>query len=201
MGSSADSLLTYEVLRPIYESEWKKCEIRPASLSLARTVRAKISAYKNRYKLVEERTKVPWYFVGALHYREADLNFRAWLHNGDPMFDHNGSPTRTVHVPRGRPADPHVSWEGGAVDALSELGANGLDSWPPSRLAWFGEKFNGFAYRIWHHIPSPYLWAGTSIQMPGKYTRDKHFDPSVMDEQLGIMAIFKLVLDEELGNA
>jgi len=41
--------------------------------------------------------------------------FHAWMHNGDPMFDHSGAPRRTVNVPAHRPPDPAVSWEDGSL--------------------------------------------------------------------------------------
>jgi hypothetical protein len=41
--------------------------------------------------------------------------FHAWLHNGDPMFDHNGAARQTVNVPAHRPPDPAVSWEDGSL--------------------------------------------------------------------------------------
>jgi lysozyme family protein len=61
-------------------------------------------------------------------------------------------------------------------------------------VAWLLEKFNGFGYREYHHIPSPYLWGGTVVQKPGKYVRDKHYDPTVMDEQIGGMALLAALM-------
>lgn len=197
MASSVHEALTsFEILEPEYERLWLEAQIIPIRHPAFVTAKIRMETYKERYAAVEVATGIPWYFIGALHLREAALNFHAWFYNGDPMFDHNHVPCRTVHVPRGLPRDPHVSWEIGAIDALRREGLDGLAPWTPTRLAWGGEKFNGFGYRKWHHIPSPYLWGGTTVQEKGKYIKDGEFDPGEMDEQLGIMGIFKLILGE-----
>ena len=56
-----------------------------------------INSNKERYAEVERRTTVPWFVIGALHYREANLNFLGHLHNGDNLL------MTTVHVPADRP--------------------------------------------------------------------------------------------------
>jgi lysozyme family protein len=54
------------------------------------------------------------------------------------------------------------------------------------------ETFNGFGYRApTRNIPSPYLVGGTSVQKRGKFTADSHYDPSVIDPQIGGLAILK----------
>lgn len=186
----------FEDLEAEYNKDFSLLVIKPERMREVQRDKTKIGIYRTRYAEVELLCGVPWYFTGAIHLREADQNFHAWLYNGDPMYDHNGVRVRTVHVPRQLPRDPNISWEAGAVAAYRQAGLLDLGEWNTARLAWAGEKFNGFGYRLFHHIPPPYLYGGTNIQQPGKYTRDKHFDPTVMDEQVGIMAIFKLILEE-----
>jgi hypothetical protein len=108
----------------------------------------------------------------------------------------------TVHQPAGRPPNPAVSWEEGAYDALvvcEQL--DKLTDWGPERVAYAAEKFNGFGYRSpSRNIPSPYLWGETSMQQKGKFVEDDKYDPTVMDPQIGAMAVLKqmMALDPEV---
>jgi lysozyme family protein len=194
--------LTFPALRLEYEELWRTV-IRPGGLTRpAATIREAeaIMAPEARARLVavERRTGVPWFVTGIVLTREAGSppNFHAWLHNGDPMFDHSGKPRRTVNVPAHRPPDPAVSWEDGAVDAY-ELEGLVDAAWSPALVAWLLEKFNGFGYRLYHHIRSPYLWGATSVQQRGKYTADRRWDPNVMDPQVGGMALLAALMERE----
>lgn len=62
-------------------------------------------------------------------------------------------------------------------------------AWSPAVVAWVLEKFNGFGYRVCHHVRSPYVWGATSVQQRGKYTADRRWDPSLMDPQIAGMAL------------
>jgi len=189
---------SFESLEADILSQWKLMRMASHTAQRAQEEVRFLNIHRVRYVEVETMAKVPWYWVGIMHMREASGNFHAWLHNGDPMFDQHGRSVQTVHVPRHRPLNPEISWAGGALDCLEELGFANQDwVWNPQRCLWGWEKANGFGYREWHHIPTPYNWGGTSVQEPGKYVRDAHFDPSVMDEQLGCAAVLKLILDEE----
>lgn len=192
---------SFEKLEPDYKIRFQRARLIDLGTHKARAQLAimRQSSFEPRYRAVEATSKVPWQFIAALHMREAGEppNFHAWLHNGDPMFDHNGMPRQTVHVPKFRPHDPNVSWEEGALDALQQMKLVGISDWCPERWAWASERFNGFGYRDFHHIPSPYLWGLTTEQLPGKYTSDGHFDEGKMDEQLGVMALLKFILQEK----
>jgi lysozyme family protein len=194
--------LTFDSLDPEYEHLWRIIN-RPGGLTrVAATMReaAAIMApdARARFLSVERRTGVPWFVTGIVLTREAGSppNFHAWLHNGDPMFDHNGAARQTVNVPARRPPDPAVSWEDGAVDAYEIEGLVNA-AWSPARVAWILEKFNGFGYRLHHHIRSPYLWGATSVQQRGKYTADRRWDPTVMDPQIGGMALLAALMTRE----
>jgi lysozyme family protein len=193
---------TFDSLCPEYEGLWSVIN-QPGGLTrLAATMREADAimapAARARFLAVERRTGVPWFVTGIVLTREAGSppNFHAWLHNGDPMFDHTGAARQTVNVPAHRPPDPAVSWEDGAVDAYAIEGL--IDAaWSPARVAWLLEKFNGFGYRLHHHIHSPYLWGATSVQQRGKYTADRRWDPSVMDPQVGGMALLAALMTRE----
>ena len=188
---------SYEQLRSEYAASWARMVVTKEPQATAQANRIKI--HKDRYKAVEEMTgrnggtKVPWFVVGVLHMRESGGDFNTWLHNGDPMRDKQGRPVRTVQVPPHRPVDPNCSWEEGAFDALVICEhLDQIDRWCPERVAYAAEKFNGFGYRSpARNIPTPYDWGGTNIQKRGKFTGDNKYDASVMDPQIGAMAVLK----------
>jgi lysozyme family protein len=200
------ALYAFESVRAGYADLWAKMTVtRVAEANVQARV---IIANKARYKAVEARTRVKWFVIGCLHLREGGLpkegkpDFDAWLHNGDPMRDKSGKPIKTVHKPAGRPPNPSVPWEDGAYDALvvcEQL--DKITDWGPERVAYAAEKFNGFGYRSpARNIPSPYLWGGTSVQKPGKFVKDGKYDATVMDLQIGAMAVLKqmMALDGEV---
>jgi lysozyme family protein len=191
--------LTFDALRPEYEELWDIIN-RPGGLTRVDPTMREAEAImapdvRPRFAAVEQRTGVPWFVTGIVLTREAGSppNFHAWLHNGDPMFDHHGVPRQTVNVPAHRPPDPAVSWEDGAVDAYELEGVVDAD-WSPALVAWLLEKFNGFGYRLYHHIRSPYVWGATTVQQRGKYTADRVWDRAVMDPQIGGMALLAAMM-------
>lgn len=155
---------------------------------------------RQRYVEVEHETGVPWYIVGAFHYREASLNFMGHLHNGDPLM------VRTIHVPPHRPPapwppgdnrDPRQLWKISAVDALSPF-ANIVPGWSFPEMCYAFEAYNGFGYRSQNSkyptLNSPYLWNYTNKYNFGKYVRggfpkDRVFDPRYLSKQAGLIAI------------
>jgi lysozyme family protein len=192
--------LSFEALRPEYELLWSHV-ISPGGVTREteafEQAKAIIEPYaRSRFMLVQGMTGVPWFVTGIVLTREAGSppNFACWLHNGDSMKDHDGHPRKTHNIPAGRPLDPRCTWEAGAVDAYEYESLTGKKDWSPAFVAWLLEKFNGFGYRLYHHIPSPYLWGGTVVQKRGKYDRDKHFDPHMMDPQIGGMAILAMLM-------
>jgi lysozyme family protein len=176
--------------REWYLEQWQKCKILGDSVEQHKSVASLIIKFRaGFYDFVEAKTGVPWYVVGALDCRESDFDHQAYLGNGDPL----NKPTHDV--PRGR--GPFPNWSTGAVDALI-LG--GWDKLPPGghwdivtaliKL----ESFNGEGYAHMG-LPSPYVWAGTNIEKPGKYTSDGHFDPHAIDHQPGCAAILLTLRD------
>jgi lysozyme family protein len=180
-------------LQPGYARLWAAMTVTKTAEAIAQAKH--IIANKDRYKAVERQARVPWFVTGALHMREISGKFTGWLHNGDPMR-RDGVPVQTVHVPPHRPPNPAVSWEEGAYDALVKCeGLDELAPWCPELVAYAAEKFNGFGYRHpARNIPSPYLWGGTSVQKRGKFAEDKKYDATLMDPQIGVMAVLKTIM-------
>jgi lysozyme family protein len=42
-------------------------------------------------------------------------------------------------------------------------------------------------------LRSPYVWAGSILQQPGKFTSDGHFDPGAMDSQIGVAPVMSVL--------
>lgn len=168
---------------PDWTTLWKSCLIDQSRKKEIEAVCAKILSNKDRYLTVESKTGVPWYLIAALHYREASLNFKTCLHNGDPL------PGPTTHVPRGR--GPFISWEMAAIDALRYDGLDKIKFTSVESCLVMAEKFNGMGYRKTFEY-SPYVWAGTNHHdETGKYVADGVYSPFAVEKQLGVAAIFR----------
>lgn len=153
-------------------------------IALVEAAKTKIFICKNvgKYQSIQAKTGVPFDVVAAIHYREASFNFNTCLHNGDPLG------VTTTHVPKGR--GPFASWEDAAVDAF-ELEKHKFPLvWDTEGKLNFCEEYNGLGYRK-HHMPSPYVYAGTNAYVSGLYTSDGKFSASVIDHRLGCAAIIK----------
>lgn len=134
-----------------------------------------------RYIALEEHTRVPASFAGALDYRESDCNPHTGLGQGDPWN------RVSTHVPRG--CGPFRSWLDAAIfyvhfDHLDDNSA----PWSLAYECWKGESWNGLGYRN-HGVPSTYLFAGTNLQQKGFYKSDGHWDANAVDQRVGIMPI------------
>jgi len=149
-------------------------------------VAARLNSRKDRYQNIGERTGVPWFAIAVIHEREAgsDNNFSANIANGEPWN------RETRLVPRGR--GPFRSFEDAAYDALvlcPPFAAKNKD-WSSGGTLALLERYNGLGYAN-RGLPSPYIWSGTDQYEKGKYVSDGHFDPSVVDKQLGCAGILK----------
>lgn len=159
---------------------WKNVKINNNHLQSFNVVASRLNnpSAVARYKAVEAKTGVPWWFIAVVHEREASQSWAANIAQGD-RWDR-----RSVHVPAGR--GPFQSWEEAAVDALvncAPYAARNHDWSPGSALTWL-EKYNGLGYAN-KGIPSPYIWAGTNQYTSGKYVADGVFSSTAVDTQLG----------------
>lgn len=162
-----------------------------STFKVTRSTEVSLAAQKilngvKKYDRVEDKTGVPWYFIGAIHLRESDCDFNTHLHNGDSLDE------RTVHVPKGRPleGEPPFTWEVSAIDALTQKGLEKNKDWSWERMCFELERYNGFGYRG-KKINSPYLWAGTTAYTKGKYVSDGKFSKTHIDTQLGLVPVIK----------
>lgn len=178
-------------------ARWQAAQLRPQdSIRLDKAVALYVRT-AGRYEIVERMRAngVPAPVIFCLHYRESDNDFTKHAHEGSPLTH------RTRDVPRGRipGLDPPYTWQQSAEDAYYVCERPPLD-----RIDWRNlqaaldkmESFNGYGYRHLG-IPSPYLWAGTTLYARGKYVSDGRFSSTAQDAQLGCAAI--LLRMEERG--
>ena len=154
----------------------------------------KAFANRDRYQEVCERVNfaIPWWFVAVIHGLEASYSFSKHLHNGDPLSG------RTYRVPKGRPKSgaPPFTWDESAYDALTMPGKryDRVGDWSIPAILWRLEGFNGYGYRLYRGIFSPYVWAGTNHYTRGKYTSDGHYSSTAVSEQAGAGGLAKILM-------
>jgi lysozyme family protein len=183
--------LTPENTHKGYEALWAKMVIRPEKKEGFARYANLIAAGRSEYEEVEKTTGVPWWFVGIIHLRESNCNFKTALHNGDPLWDRNGNPLKTVHVPAGR--GPFKTWAEGASDALRLEGLDKVKAWDlPTALFEF-EKYNGLGY-ISKGVNSPYVWAGSNLYSRGKFVADGKFSSIFIDPQPGCAPMLQILI-------
>lgn len=177
-------------LRREYLNFWQTMKVLPERDAAVERTAQKLLLSLDRYKQLEHRLNIPAAFIMCVHEREGGGRFDTYLGNGQSIR------RVTTIVPKGR--GPFETFEDGAYDALivvQKMGNIPLSEWDEAGLAWFLEKMNGFGYRLFKHIPSPYLWGATNHQRRGKYIRDGVYDANVMDIQLGGMAIYAKIIE------
>lgn len=172
----------FEVLRPEYSQLISAMAIRKECREAVDHAAVRLLGFKSRFEAVTAANGVPVVFIGPSVEREDNCDFTknpaqgAPLTRISPIIPHNG---------------PFRTWFDAAIAAyhLNGLDKVGAGNWTWELICFYGEMFNGFGYRDFHHMHTPYLWGGTNIQTIGKYTADGNFDPAHMDEQLGMIPI------------
>ena len=170
-----------------YQKLWNTMKIRKSKRAIVKKIAKKLRKYKDRYKRVAKKIGCPWQVVAVIHQMESGARFDRHLHNGDPLT------ARTKHIPRGRPkkGKPPFTWEESAIDALRFQGFHKVEHWDIPTILYQLEKYNGFGYRKYHHINTPYLWSCTNHYVMGKYTADGHFDKNAVSKQCGAAPILR----------
>ena len=167
---------------------WKRASVPPHREKAVDAIVDRIMANRGRYVAVEKKTGVPFWVIAALHNMEASGSFAKHLHEGSPLT------ARTRWVPIGRPktGKPPFTWEESAVDALA-YDKMGSKLWSSLDAALYAcEAYNGTGYLKYHKdVPTPYLWAGTTIERPGKYVSDGKWSSTARSAQTGVATIWK----------
>lgn len=163
--------------------------VSPNKLGQLDLLVARILKNKEKYLEVSNITKVPWYVLAPVHYRESSLNFKCHLHNGDPLR------ARTKHVPSGRPikGEPPFTWVESAIDAIKLKKWDKVTDWSIENTLALMEAYNGLGYKN-KGLPSPYVWSWSDFYLKGKYVADGKFDPNFVDQQCGAGVLLKSLI-------
>jgi lysozyme family protein len=172
-------------------ARWRAAKINPKdSIRLDQEV-AFYQRNAYRYEAISKMRAngVPAPALFCLHMRESDNNFRCHPHEGSPLTH------RTRDIPKGRlpyPKLPPFTFEESAEDAYYTVDKLDQKDWSNLQSSLDAiELFNGPGYRSPGRPPSPYLWAGTTIERPGKFVSDGRFSKTAVDGQLGCAAVLK----------
>jgi lysozyme family protein len=177
---------TFESMKAGYTAMWNTMEITRGQQAM--TAARKIIAMRPIYEEAEKETGAPWYFIGALHMRECNNNMKGCLTNGEMIV---GTNKKTRLETRGR--GPFPTWVSSAVDCAKLQGWDKVTDWSIERCLYEGEAFNGWGYLSKGN--SPYVWAGTSHYVKGKYVSDGRYSSSHVDTQLGIACVMQAIFD------
>lgn len=178
-----------DTLKAEYSSLMAHMVVRPECKQHVDETAVKLIQNRPRYQPVTDLNGVPVIFIATSFEREASSDFNLSPAQGDPW-------RRMSHdVPRNR--GPFRSWQDAALDAyhINGLDKVGATNWTWELFCYYGETFNGWGYRDYHRMHSPYLWGGTNIQSVGKYDSDGKFNPEHMDPQLGIIPVAKRMVE------
>lgn len=173
-----------------YATLWDDMQIVRLEKSIQSTAK-RIVANRARYEVIQNMTNVPWFVVGIIHSLETGLRFDRHLHNGDPLT------AATKLVPAGRPrGQGPFTFEQSCQDALCMKDYHKIAEWPVERIAWALENYNGWGYRRYRKILSPYLWSGSNHYRAGKYVADGKWSATAVSSQSGAMPLLKCIMDQ-----
>lgn len=178
----------FSILGPEYTQLLAAMKPRPDQAKRIDDLAVKLLGYRPRYEAVTAVNGVPVVFIATSFHREASSDFSKNPAQGWPL----NSISRII--PRN---GPFKSWHDAALAAyrLNGLDKVGAANWTWELFCFYGEMFNGFGYRDYHAMHTPYLWGGTNIQTRGKYVADGKFDPDHFDEQLGIVPVARRMVE------
>lgn len=184
----------FEALKPELTQQIARAHIRTECAHVLDVTGHRLLHDKAIYQRIFEATGVPVAGLMALSEREMTGNLHCYLGNGQRLT------MRTTIVPKNRGPFPDTP-DGFVKGALDALHLDGLDQvarsgegWTAERFAFESELWNGFGYRS-HGIPSPYVFGGTTVQRPGKFVADHVYSNTLMDPQLGTVAIVEKLFE------
>jgi lysozyme family protein len=177
-----------QALKKEYETLFNTCVIKPEGAVEAQRIVDKLLSNSQPYRDVGTALGIPWFFIAVIHNMESSLNFKAHLHNGDPLT------ARTIQEPKGRPksGQPPFTWQESATDALTLKGLSSATDWSLAGTLYQLERYNGFGYRLYHpHALSPYLWCYSNHYTSGKYVKDGVWSDTAASKQCGTAVLLR----------
>lgn len=185
-------------LRTEYLTIFNACQPTTENILDIKNILKKIKTGENSYKQIQSFLKIPWFFVGFLHYRECNCSFDKHLHNGDDIAQ------RTIRVPTGHPVNwnPPTDWPSSAIDALKLKKLNLENDWSLPHMLFKAEEYNGFGYRHKSdkigspgNIASPYLWGFSDRYQKGGFPKDHVWKDEYISKQIGLGTMLKHLLN------
>jgi len=179
--------MRYGAKWPEYADQWNRMVIKPGRESQFRQYAEFAIANKSLYLKIAAQSGVTWPHIAVIHRRESDANFHTYLGNGQSLA------RVTTEVPSGRgPFLGPNAFLNGALDALHLDGLDSVKDWRLEKILYYCEIFNGTGYAN-KGKPSPYIWGGTNIQVRGKYTSDRVYNPFSWDPQPGCAPLLFMI--------
>lgn len=172
------------------KERWEKAKLTVPFYGVAK----RLVDAKDRYKVVSDKTGVPWFIIAVIHERESSQRWDRSLAQGDPWD------RVSTHVPKGR--GPFSSWEEAAIDALVNCAPHAAKwgDWSSGGALTLLEEYNGLGY-AYKGLPSPYIWSGTDQYQHGKYVADGIFDANAVDHQLGCAGLIMTMMELDTSIA
>lgn len=127
---------------------------------------------------------VPWQVIAILHLMEAGCNPMRQILNGEYWS------RETKYVPKGM--GPWCSFERSCLSSFT-IDKKVPPVWDIPNTLYYFEAHNGFGYRRYRNINSPYLWSFTNHYVNGKYISDGRYDEDAISKQPGVAAILKFL--------
>lgn len=182
------SATDFTSLKDEYAAWYAACQLRPERKGELAYYLKRLTQGQAIYQQVGKELNIPWVFIGITHGMECGFNFKAHLHNGDPLS------ARTVQVPKARPAtgNPPFTWSQSARDALIYKGYHQVSDWSVPHMLHLFERYNGMGYRR-RGVPTPYLWSYSNLYEKGKFVADGRFNPEAVSKQCGAALMLKAV--------
>ena len=170
-----DPTYTIGQLRPEYLRRYAEATINANRLLQVNTALDRGLVNRVIYEKLSVVSAIPWFVILALHMRE-----------GGNRLDRS--------IKDGHTIDPSTFF----VDATKVLRSRALpDRWDSAGCLFMSETYNGFGPRH-HGINTGYLWSFTDEYTMGKYNIDGHWDPTLVDEQPGVVTLFMVMVTRGL---
>ena len=146
-----------------------------------------INKNKSYYLKAAEIVKCPWEVIAIIHCLECGGDMSRQILNGEKWN------AKTKLVPKNM--GPFKSFEESCLVGMELHKKYIPDVWGVGNMLYFFEAWNGFGYRTYRGINSPYLWSFSNHYTSGKYVADGKYDPSAVSKQCGAAVILKALLD------
>lgn len=195
---------TFEMAKE-HRNNLKLMKVLPKNKKAVERFKEKYEANKKRYESVGRKTGIPPVLVAAIHYQEGGMNFKTYLHNGDPLGKPTKKHPKNILFKEDQWEEAAIHALGGYKDGRPCKDLNGNEAKPYFRnilnkigmdektedlgyMLAFAERYNGLGYRR-NGKMSSYIYAGTNLAPQGKFTKDGVFDENAKSKGTGLAAL------------